>query len=132
MMKKIEEKLKRLLKHWGFEDIESAIFATLMTSDGMTAEEIANSIGYAYSTTINSLNNLSRMGYIERVRRDRKFVYFPKIDFVKIINSEMGKISSMLREIASEFRSKISYRKKFSKLAEKIEEAIKYIERMGI
>ncbi|MBC7129373.1 MAG: BlaI/MecI/CopY family transcriptional regulator [Thermoplasmatales archaeon] len=130
-MKKIKEKLKRLLKYWGFEDIESEIFATLMTSDGLTAEEIANSIGYAYSTTVNSLNSLARMGYIERVRKQRKFVYSAKIDFVKIIEQEMRKISSMLKEIANDFKGKISYRKKFSKLAQKIEEALKYIEKMG-
>ncbi|MEM2583549.1 MAG: helix-turn-helix domain-containing protein [Candidatus Thermoplasmatota archaeon] len=132
MMKKIKEKLRRLLKYLGFEDIESEIFATLMTSDGLTAEEIANSIGYAYSTTVNSLNNLSRMGYIEKVRKERKFVYFPKIDFVKIIEQEMRKMSSMLKEIALEFKDKISYRKKFSNLTQKIEEAIRYIEKMGI
>ncbi len=131
-MKKIKEKLVSLLKHWDFEDIESSIFATLMTSDALTAEEIANSIGYAYSTTINSLNKLIRMGYIEKIRKGRKFVYFPNMDFVKIIEAEMKKISSMLKEISSEFKNKISYRKQFLNLAKKIEEAIKYIERLGI
>lgn len=72
------------------------------------------------------------MGYIEKVRKERKFVYFPNIDFVKIIENEINKASTMLKEIAREFGNKISYRKKFSKLAKKIEEALRYIERLGI
>ena len=128
-MKKIERKLRNVLRHWGFGEIESAIFATLATSDGLTAQEISHSIGYAYSTTINSLNNLIRLGYVERMRGDKKFIYFANLDFVKIMERESKKISSLLRELFDEIHEiEDSYKDRLKKLKAKIEKAIKYLE----
>ncbi len=125
----MKKKLREILKQWGFGEIEADIFATLTTRDGLTASEIAKEVGCAYSTTINSLNTLRRMGYVERARKDRKFVYFANIDFVKIMDEEMSRISRLLKELHSEIDGlRGVYREKMKGLAAKVERAIKYIE----
>ncbi len=127
MYDKIKKKLRKLLKHWGLGEAEADVFATLAMSDGLTAKDIANELGYAYSTTINCLNNLMRMGYVERDKKDRKFVYFANTNFVKFVDDEIKKIKTSLKEIAKEiYRG--GYKEKLRNLAIKIENAIKYLE----
>jgi len=129
MAERVRKKLREVLKRWGFGEIEADIFATLATKNGMTANEIAREIGCAYSTTINSLNVLRRMGYVERTRKDRKFVYSANIDFVKIIDEEMNRISKLLKELRKEIKGlKGIYREKMKELAIKVEKALNYIE----
>lgn len=131
-MSDISRKLKKILKQWGFGEVEADIFAHLSTSDGLTAKEISDKIGYAYSTTINSLNNLIRMGYVERSKKERKFVYFANLDFVKIIEREISKTSNLLKELKNEIcKLEDKYKSKLRELVLKIEHAIKYLEARG-
>ncbi len=129
MPEKLRKKLRDIIKQWGIGDVEAEIFAILATSDGLTAKEISDELGYAYSTTINSLNSLRRMGYVERTRRNRRFVYFANIDFVRIIDQEMKKLTISLKDIIKEIRQlEDKYKNKLKELANKIENAIKYLE----
>lgn len=129
MSEKIKNKLRNVLKQWGLGEAEADIFATLATSQGMTAKEISDELGYAYSTTINCLNSLRRMGYVERSRKERKFVYFANIDFAKLVEREIKKLSNSLREVMGEiYRVEGKYKGKLKELALKIEKAIKYLE----
>lgn len=104
MSEGIKNKLREVLKNWGFGDIEAEIFATLSTKNEMTAQEISDEVKCAYSTTINSLNSLRRMGYVSRRRKNRKFVYSANLDFVKIMDKEIKKLSGMLRDLAKEIQ----------------------------
>ena len=129
MADKVRKKLREVLKRWGFGEIEADVFATLATKDNMTANEIAREVGCAYSTTINSLNALRRMGYVERSRKDRKFIYSANLDFVRIIDEEMGRISGLLKELKKELAElKGKYKEGLKELAFKVEKALKYIE----
>ena len=129
MADKVRKKLREVLKRWGFGEIEADVFATLATKDNMTANEIAREVGCAYSTTINSLNALRRMGYVERSRKDRKFIYSANLDFVRIIDEEMSRISGLLKELKKELAElKGKYKEGLKELAFKVEKALKYIE----
>ncbi|HEC88872.1 MAG TPA: ArsR family transcriptional regulator [Thermoplasmata archaeon] len=125
----VKNKLREVLKNWGFGDIEAEIFAILSTKNEMTAKEISNEAKCAYSTTINSLNILRRMGYVTRRRKERKFVYSANLDFVKIMNKETEKLSGMLRDLADEIHQiKGKCREKIKDLGVKVEKAIRYLE----
>lgn len=125
----VKNKLREVLKNWGFGDIEAEIFATLSTKNEMTAQEISDEVNCAYSTTINSLNSLRRMGYVSRRRKNRKFVYSANLDFVKIMDKEIEKLSGMLRDLAEEIQQiKGKYKERIKDLKVKVEKAIRYLE----
>lgn len=129
MSEKVRKKLRNVLKEWGLGEAEAEIFATLATSDGLTAKEISDELGYAYSTTINCLNNLRRMGYVERSKKKRKFVYFANTDFASLVEREIKKITSSLKEIVREIHElEDRYKNRLKELAMRIEKAIKYLE----
>jgi len=133
MSQKIRKKLSNVLKEWGLGEAEAEIFATLATSGGLTAKEISDELGYAYSTTINCLNNLRRMGYVERSKEKRKFIYFANTDFAGLVEREIKKMTSSLKEIVREIHKlEDRYRNKLKELAVRIEKAIKYIEGKGL
>lgn len=128
-MREIENKIRSIFRHWKFGEIESNIMGVLLSSPRpLTAMEIANKIGYAYSTTVNSLNDLIRRGYVEKRRKERKYVYSADIDFVKIIEMEKKKLTHMLKELFEELR-KMDAKERFGRLLEKIRIAMKYLEK---
>ncbi|RLF45791.1 MAG: hypothetical protein DRN29_06085 [Thermoplasmata archaeon] len=130
MAEKVRKKLGEVLKQWGFGEIEADIFAILATKDKLTAKEISKEAGCAYSTTINSLNSLRRMGYVERTRKNRKFVYSANLDFVKIIDREINKISGLLNDLKQEIHKLGGkYKEGIKELAIKVEKALKYLEK---
>lgn len=123
--------IKKVAKHWGLGEIESSIYAIIVTSEPfLTAREIAQKIGYAYSSTINGLNNLVRSGFSEKRRENGKNVYSPTIDFVEIIKKEVDDIHSLLKQVAgSIYALESTYKRKLSELLERIEKAIGYLEK---
>ena len=113
---------------WGFGSIEADISATIATKKGLTAREISEEIGYAYSTTINSLNRLRRMGYINRLKRNRKFIYSFNADFISIISENMQKMMQIFQELSEEIHQiRGKYRDKISDLAIKVENTLRFL-----
>ncbi len=89
---------KRLMMHWGFGETCSSIYALLFISeDSMTAKEVADELGYAYSSMINELNKLRREGVIIRERKGRKYAYAAVKSIDSILLKEKEKTLSILK-----------------------------------
>ena len=96
-VKQVENNLKMVLKHWGFGEICSSIYAALALSDKpLTAREISNHINYAYTTTINALNHAIGLRHIKKMRLGRKNVYTIDADMADIINERLNHFLKLL------------------------------------
>jgi DNA-binding transcriptional regulator GbsR (MarR family) len=93
------EGMRRAMKHWGFGDACASIYALLAVSDEpLTAREISERVGYAYSSVINEINSLIREGLVERDKKGRKYVYLAVNDFLEIIRNERRRLMRILEE----------------------------------
>ncbi len=119
-------RVKAMMMNWGFGEGCSFIYAVLITSrEPLSAEEIGERTNYAYSSTINYLNTLIRMGLVERVRRVRKNLYVANVNFVERIKAEREKVKGYLNQLGAD----IEGIKDLEHLREKVERAIAYLRR---
>ncbi|MHC1610252.1 MAG: helix-turn-helix domain-containing protein [Candidatus Methanospirareceae archaeon] len=126
-MEQVIRRVKALMMNWGFAEGCSAIYAVLITSrEPLSAEEIREKTDYAYSSTINYLNTLIRIGLVERVRRIKKNVYMANVNFVELIKSERKKVMAYLKELDETLKGE----KELEHLREKVEHAISYLKRV--
>jgi len=113
--------------HWGFGDLESAIYALLVIKQKpMTAKEIANEIGYAYSSVVNALNQLIRHDMVERKKWGKCYTYSAVIDFIRIIKNERLKVKNFLTEAKIALEEEGEY----NELLKHLEEGIEYLGKM--
>jgi len=125
---KTYESLRRVMIHWGFGDLESAIYALLvMKQKPMTAKEIANEIGYAYSSVVNALNQLRRHEMIERKKGGKCYTYSAVIDFIRIIRNERMKVRNFLTEAKMALEAEDG---EYAELLKHLEEGIEYLGKM--
>lgn len=98
--KSLYQETKHLLLHWGFGESCSSIYALLFISEKpLTAEEVAEELGYAYSSMINELNKLRREGIVTRERKDNKYVYISYKMIDSILLKEKEKTLSILNRM---------------------------------
>ncbi|MCK4476537.1 MAG: helix-turn-helix domain-containing protein [Methanophagales archaeon] len=117
-------RVKAMMMNWGFGEGCSFIYAVLITSrEPLSAEEIGERTNYAYSSTINYLNTLIRMGLVERVRSIRKNLYVANVNFVERIKAEREKVKGYLNQLGAELEGI----KDLEHLREKVERAIAYL-----
>jgi len=120
-------RVKAMMQNWGFGEGCSFIYAVLITSrEPLSAEEIGERTNYAYSSTINYLNTLIRMGLVERVRRVRKNLYVANVNFVERIKAEREKVKGYLNQLGADLEGI----KELEHLREKVERAIAYLRRV--
>jgi len=120
-------RVKVLMMNWGFAEGCSAIYAVLITSrEPLSAEEIGGKTDYAYSSTINYLNTLIRIGLVERVRSIKKNVYMANVNFVELIKAEREKVMAYLKQLDEVLEGE----KDLESLSEKVEHAIAYLRRI--
>jgi len=120
-------RVKAMMQNWGFGEGCSFIYAVLITSrEPLSAEEIRERTNYAYSSTINYLNTLIRMGLVERVRRVRKNLYVANVNFVERIKAEREKVKGYLNQLGADLEGI----KELEHLREKVERAIAYLRRV--
>ena len=117
--------LKKVMVHWGFGDIEAHIYSLLVLKNKpLTAKEIADEIGYAYSSVVNALNNLRRYELIEREKNGRYYTYSAIIDFVKFIKNERRRVINFLTEAKYALEGEES---NYQHLLKNLEDGIKYL-----
>ena len=122
---KTYESLRRVMIHWGFGELEAAIYALLvMKQKPMTAKEIANEIGYAYSSVVNALNQLRRHEMVERKKGVKCYTYSAVIDFIRIIKNERLKVKNFLTEAKMALEGKDE---EYAELLRHLEEGIEYL-----
>lgn len=120
-------RVKALMMNWGFAEGCSTIYAVLIASrDPLSAEEIREKTDYAYSSIINYLNTLMRIGLVERVRSIKKNVYMANMNFVELIRAERKKVMAYLRQLDEVLKGE----KELEHLSEKVEHAIAYLRRV--
>ena len=120
-------RVKAMMQNWGFGEGCSFIYAVLITSrEPLSAEDIGERTNYAYSSTINYLNTLIRMGLVERVRRVRKNLYVANVNFVERIKAEREKVKGYLNQLGADLEGI----KELEHLREKVERAIAYLRRV--
>jgi DNA-binding transcriptional regulator GbsR (MarR family) len=116
-----------ILTNWGVSEGCSSIYAVLLASpDPLTAEEIGERAHYAYSSTINHLNTLIRMGLVTRVRRIGKNLYMANMSFVELIKAERAKLTRYL----SQLRDELDGVKDLDHLRAKVDHALLYLRRV--
>ena len=116
--------LKKVVLHRGLNDIESEIYTLLVLSKTkMSAREIAESTGYAYSSVVNALNNLRRRYLVDRNKRTRCYEYGANADFVGMLRRERRQ----LIEYLTEARNALKDKKDYKDLVEHIDECINYL-----
>ncbi len=121
---KLYSGLHKVMLHWGFRETAASIYALLvMENRPMTAKEIADKIGRAYSSVINELNTLRRYGLVDRRRVDRKCIYTAVTDLVEIIKNERRRVMKFFKEI----KEGIDDRDEYKKIIENVEKAIEYL-----
>jgi DNA-binding transcriptional regulator GbsR (MarR family) len=117
-------RVKAMMMNWGFGEGCSFIYAVLITSHKpLSAEEIGERTNYAYSSTINYLNTLIRMGLVERIRSIRKNLYMANVNFVALIKAERQKVRGYLNQLGAELEGI----KDLEHLREKVERALDYL-----
>ena len=120
-------RVKALMMNWGFAEGCSAIYAVLIASrEPLSAEEIGKKADYAYSSTINYLNTLIRIGLVERVRSIKKNVYTANVNIVELIRTEHEKVMAYLKQLDDALKGE----KDLEHLSEKVEHAIAYLNRV--
>ena len=116
--------VKAMMMNWGFGEGCSFIYAVLITShEPLSAEEIGKRTNYAYSSTINFLNTLMRVGLVERVRGFRKNLYMANVNFVELIKAEREKVKVYLSQLGADLEGI----KDFEHLRVKVERALDYL-----
>ena len=121
------QRVKALMMNWGFAEGCSAIYAVLIASrEPLSAEEIGKKADYAYSSTINYLNTLLRIGLVERVRSIKKNVYTANVNIVELIRTEHEKVMAYLKQLDDALKGE----KDLEHLSEKVEHAIAYLNRV--
>ncbi len=104
-IKQVENNLKMVLRHWGFGEICSSIYATLAVSDRpLTAKEISERINYAYTTTINALNHSIGLRHIKKIRENGRNVYTIETDLSDIIRERLNYFLLLLEETENSIR----------------------------
>lgn len=120
-------RLKALMTDWGFAEGCSSVYAVLLTSrEPLSAKDIGERTSYAYSSTINYLNTLIRVGLVERVRSIKRNVYMANVNFVELIKAEREKVMAHLKQLDE----LIQGTKDLEHLSEKVERAIAYLRRL--
>ena len=128
MIKRIEDKVADIMRHYGFGDCEAAIMAVLAIQGKMRVKELAEKTGYAYSTVINALNFLRRTGFVTKEKEKKVCMYSTNLDFVKIIEEDRKRLSGLLNSLKEEIvKAEEKYKDKLSSLVFKIENALKYL-----
>jgi len=116
--------VKAMMMNWGFGEGCSSIFAVLLAScEPLSAEEISERTSYAYSSTINYLNTLIKLGLVARFRRIRKNRYLANVNLVELIKAERGRVMGYLNLI----RDDLEGIKELEHLSENVERAINYL-----
>lgn len=100
-IRQVERNIKKVLSHGGFEEIDASIYAALALADTpLSAQQIADKINYAYSTTINALNHLIKRGHVGKRRQGRRNVYFLTTDIASIVQEEVRHFVTLLQRTA--------------------------------
>ena len=116
--------VKAMMMSWGFGEGCSSIFAVLLAScEPLSAEEISERTSYAYSSTINYLNTLIKLGLVARFRRIRKNRYLANVNLVELIKAERGRVMGYLNLL----RDDLEGIKELEHLSENVERAINYL-----
>lgn len=127
LMEGIVRRVKVMMMNWGLGEGCSSIYAVLIAScEPLSAEEISERTSYAYSSTINYLNTLIRMGLVARFRRIRKNRYLANVNFVELIKTERERVMGYLNLL----RDDLEGIKDLEHLSEKVEHAIDYLRRV--
>jgi len=131
-IKNVEYNIKQVLKHWGFGETCSSIYAALsLSSKPLTAKEIAKRIGYAYTTTINALNHSIGLGHVKKMRLGRKNVYYIDKDLADIIKEKLEYFLDTLEKTEESLRElEEKERKRLIGAIEIINNAITFLKRM--
>jgi len=117
--------LRKVMVHWGFAEIEATIYSLLvLKKEPMTAREIAEEIGYAYSSVVNALNNLRRHELVEREKGRKCYSYRAVIDFIRIIKNERRRVRNFLTEAREALEDE---KDDYSTLWEHLNEGIEYL-----
>jgi DNA-binding transcriptional regulator GbsR (MarR family) len=99
-MERVIRRVIAILSTWGISDGCSSIYAVLIAAhEPLSAEEIGERANYAYSSTINYLNSLIRMGLVTRMRRIRKNLYRANMTFVELIKAERRRVKGHLNQL---------------------------------
>jgi predicted transcriptional regulator len=125
----VERNIKDVLSHGGFDEIDASIYTALtLAGEPMTATEIADGIGYAYSTTINALNRLIRLGHVSKHRRGRRNIYYPATDLTGIIQAELHRFVSLLKQTAHSIQQLDEQRQRIDDVLDMVHRSIRFLE----
>jgi len=126
-MDRIIRGVKAMMLNWGLGEGCSSIFAVLLAScEPLSAEEISTRTSYAYSSTINYLNTLIKLGLVARFRRIKKNLYLANVNFVELIKAERERVMGYLNLL----RDDLEGVKELEHLSENVERAIDYLRRV--
>jgi len=97
---RVIRRVAEILATWGISDGCGSIYAVLIAARApLSAYEIGDRTHYAYSSTINYLNSLSRMGLVTKMRRLRKNLYRANMSLVELIKADRAKMKGHLHQL---------------------------------
>ena len=128
----MKNNLKEVLKHWGFGEICSSVYATLALSDKpLTAKEISSHINYAYTTTINALNHAIGLRHIKKMRRGKKNVYYIDSDLSYIVKEKLEQFLRILEKTERSIKYlDEGYKKKLENALKTVNDAINFLKKL--
>ncbi len=128
----------RIFRVWGFGEVCGVIFGILLLRrEPMTIDEISKETGYSKSSVFQGLNTLLKNYLVEKKKRDRKYVYWAKKEFLRVMMSQLKsraekEIKSLREKIEEKLREVDGgYKGKLSALMEEIKQAEKYIQEVS-
>ena len=131
-VKEVQDNLKMVLKHWGFGEICSSMYAVLaLSNESLTAKELSDRIGYAYTTTINALNHSMGLGHIKKMRQGGRYVYYIDADLADIIKEKLDQFLDILEKTENSIQQlDKNLKRKLKTSLKTVDDAIKFLRNM--
>ena len=128
-VKKVQDNLKMVLKHWGFGEICSSMYAVLaLSNESLTAKELSDRIGYAYTTTINALNHSMGLGHIKKMRQGGRYVYYIDADLADIVKEKLDQFLDILEKTENSIQQlDKNLKRKLKTSLKTVDDAIKFL-----
>ena len=120
-----------VLRHWGFGEICSSMYAVLALSNGpLTAKELSDR-GYAYTTTINALNHSMGLWHIKKMRQEGRYVYYIDADLADIVKEKLDQFLDILEKTENSIQQlDKNLKRKLKTSLKTVDDAIKLLKNM--
>ena len=99
-----------------------------LSNESLTAKELSDRIGYAYTTTINALNHSMGLGHIKKMRQGGRYVYYIDTDLADIVKEKSDQFLDILEKTENSIQQlDKNLKRKLKTSLKTVDDAIKFL-----